>query len=261
MKKYKILLVLMVFVVSVSQAIAVAKEKKNIVFTFSNWVPMVYMDGFGRGQGVLVDIAREVFEKELGLNLICIERPWKRAQLQVEKGDSDFIITVATASRKKYALAGKHVFYTLPLYIYTYAGHEKLGAIHKIQSVRDIKELRLKPVTNLGNGWHKDNVDAYGINTHYVGKEDNILLFLAMKRADIMIDAVVPTNYLIKEMELSQKIVLTKSRFSQVDFHLLLSRKSQYVSWMDRIDSAFEKAEKSGRIQNIISGYESPERE
>jgi len=106
---------------------------------------MVYMDGFGRGQGVLVDIAREVFEKELGLNLICIERPWKRAQLQVEKGDSDFIITVATASRKKYALAGKHVFYTLPLYIYTYAGHEKLGAIHKIQSVRAMRSLRISP--------------------------------------------------------------------------------------------------------------------
>jgi len=255
MKRFNLFILFMIFIVS-GPDIVNAQQKKSIVYVSPKWIPMTYTNLTGRRSGLLVDIAREVFERELGLNLICIERPWKRAQMEVKSGISDFIITVATSSRRKYALAGKHVFYTLPLYIYTYAGHEKLEAINGIRSARDIKRLKLRPVTNLGNGWHKDNIDDKGINTHYVGEENHILLFLANKRADIMIDAVVPTNYLINKMGLNQDIVLTKSRFSQVDFHLLLSRKSKYASWMDRIDDAHEKAEKSGRIQAVISKYE-----
>ncbi len=255
MKQFTIFILIIIIIVPVP-VMAIAQKKMSIIYVSHQWVPMTYTNEAGRRSGLLVDIAREVFERELGLNLICIERPWKRAQLEVENGTSDFIITVATPSRKKYALSGTHAFYTLPLYVYTYAGHEKLDAIHGIRSARDIKALNLRPVTNLGNGWHKDNIDAHGIHTHYVGKEDNILLFLANKRADIMIDAVVPTNYLIDKMKLSRDIILTKSRFSQVDFHLLLSRKSKYAPWMSRIDTAHERAEKSGRIQAIISKYE-----
>ncbi len=230
---------------------------KTIFFSYPEWVPMGYEDGVGKGRGLMVEIAREVMEKELGLTLVCRFRPWKRAQKEVEKGISDFLITVSTPSRQKYALTSDQPFYSLPLYVYTYANHEKLEQIHRIQTGRDIKALGLKPVTNLGNGWHKDNIDIHGIDTHYVDKEENILLFLANRRADIMIDAVVPTNYLIKKFELNQKIVLTKSRFSQVDFHLLLSRKSEFSGWMDRINQAFSRARQSGRIQALIAGYES----
>ena len=234
---------------------AIASDPR-ILMTFANWVPMSFVDGDGNGQGLLVEIAKEVFEKELGIPLDVKVRPWKRAQSDVENGRSDFIITVPTASRKSYALASARVFYTLPLYIYTYAGHDKLEAIHNIRDAEDIKFLNLIPVTNLGNGWHKDNVDAFGINTHYVGKEESILRFLASRRADIMIDAVVPTNYLINKNSLNQKVILTDARFSQVDFHLLLSKKSMFSSRMDDIDAAFERAEKNGRIQSIVTRYE-----
>ncbi|MCG8618105.1 MAG: transporter substrate-binding domain-containing protein [Desulfobacterales bacterium] len=229
---------------------------KYITLTFAEWKPMGQMDETGECLGLLPDISRAVFEEELGFRLICQERPWKRAQLEVELGASDFMITVPTESRKVYALVSQSVFYTLPLYIYTYGGHDKLKEINKIRSAADIKALNLVPVTNLGNGWHKDNVDVHGINTHYVGKEINILRFLATKRADIMIDAVTPTNYLIRQNGLTHKIVLTKSRFSQVNFHLLLSKKSKFAQWMPEIDAAFRRASAKGHIKAIVDRYE-----
>ncbi|HCY83781.1 MAG TPA: hypothetical protein DHV36_01450 [Desulfobacteraceae bacterium] len=234
----------------------VCADNTFITLTFADWVPMGYQDDTGACRGLLSEIARAVFEDELGLRLNCHERPWKRAQLEVALGQSDFMLTVPTASRKAYARVSQSVFYTLPLYIYTYAGHEKLEDIHNIRSAKDIKALNLIPVTNLGNGWHKDNVDVHGINTHYVGKEINILLFLATKRADIMIDAVTPTNYLIRKNKLTRKIVLTKSRFSQVNFHLLLSKKSKFAQWMPEIDAAFQRASAKGRIKAIVDQYE-----
>jgi len=232
-----------------------ARSQTNISFAFGRWVPMDHVDDSGRGCGVLVDIAREVFENELGLKLVCIERPWKRAQLEVKNGTSDFMVTVSTEARNAYALASQQAFYSLPLFVYTYSGHRQMAAIHKIRSAGDIRALRLRSVSNLGNGWHKDNIDAAGICTHYVGTDENVLLFLANKRADIMIDALIPTNYLIRKMGLDKSIVLTRSRFSRVDLHLLLSRKSRFASWMPKIDAAFANVRKKGRIASIISGY------
>jgi len=237
------------------QDTAEARSQINISFVFGRWVPLDYVDDSGRGCGLLVDIAREVFEQELGLNLVCIKRPWKRAQLEVKNGTSDFMVTVSTKARKAYAIASQQAFCSLPLYVYTYSGHRQMEAIHRIRSAGDIRTLKLRPVSNLGNGWQKDNIDAAGIYTHYVGTDENVLLFLANKRADIMIDALIPTNYLIRKMGLGKSIVLTRSRFSQVDLHLLLSRKSRFASWMPKIDDAFENVRKKGRIATIVSGY------
>ena len=241
---------------SVPRSLADAGKTQYISYAFGHWVPMVYTDEAGRGKGLLSEVAREVFETELGLTLLYSERPWKRAQLEVKNGTSDFLITVATDSRKAYALASQHVFYTLPLYIYTYADHPMMDAIDRIRSAEDIKRLKLKPVTNLGNGWHKDNIDILGIDTHYVKEEENILLFLASRRADIMIDAVVPTNFLVDKLGLNRDIHLTESRFSQVDFHLLMGRKSRYATWMERINRAFERIRRDGRLKAIVARYE-----
>jgi len=229
-------------------------ETREISYSVSGWKPMAYINETNEPKGLLVGIAREVMEKEMGLNLVVKVRPWKRAQKEVETGESDFLITVATKARKNYALVSENVFYSLPLYIYTYKNHEKRKEIDAIKSVRDIKKLNLMPVTNLGNGWHKENVDVYGIDTHYAGKEENILFLLANKRADIVIDAVVPTNYLIEKFKLNQKVELTASRFSRVDFHLLLGKKSRFAGQMPLFDSAFTRSK--DRIHDLIAGYE-----
>lgn len=252
---YCILFVLTCLAPAVSPALG---KDRAITLTFAPWPPMGYTGETGRCRGLFPDISRAVFEEELGIRLDCRERPWKRAQLEVEFGHSDVMLTVPTASRRVYSLVSQDPFYSLPLYIYTYAGHEKLPDINHITSARDIKRLNLLPVTNLGNGWHRDNVDIHGIPTYYVGDEETTLHFLASRRADIMIDGVTATNYLIRKHGLSQKITLTESRFSQVDLHLLLSKKSRFAGWMPRIDEAFRRATAKGRIREIVSRYEHP---
>lgn len=230
----------------------------EIVFAVSDWRPMAYQDETGQARGLLVEIAREVMEKEMGLDLAVRFLPWKRAQKEVEFGKSDFLITVPTKARKAYAAVSGQVFYRLPLHIYTWAGHPKRREIDAIRTAEDIKRLNLVPVTNLGNGWHREQVDAQGIETHYAGKEENILFLLAYKRADIVIDAVVPTNYLIRKYGLNRKVELTRSRFSQVEFHLLMGKRSGFAGRMPLFDAAFERARQRGAIRAIAERYEDP---
>ena len=82
--------------------------------------------------------------------------------------------------------------------------------IDQIKTAEDIVRLNLKTVTNLGNGWHEAHMESKGVLTKYVGVEDSALRFLAAKRADIMIDALVSTNYLIKETGSTSELKLSK---------------------------------------------------
>lgn len=247
------MIVLISFVLAPGAGLA---SGRVISFAFHQWKPMIYIDEKKEGQGVMADIAREVFEDGMGLKLLYNERPWSRAQLEVKNGDTDFIITVPTPERRGYALVSAQPFYSLSFYIYTYRGHEKLDKINRIKTAADIKDLNLVPVTNLGNGWHKQNIDIHGINTHYVGKEKHILLFLANRRADIMIDVRLPTDYLIKKHGLSRKIMRTQARFRSIDFHLILSRKSLFAKEMPLINQIFTRAKKEGRIDRILNKYQ-----
>ena len=229
-------------------------ESRPVFLALSEWVPMAYEDDRGQPQGLLVEIVREVVEREMGLTLAVKFLPWVRAQKEVEFGQSDVLITVPTEERLAYALASDRPFYRLPLFIYTYKDHLLLPRINQIRTVSDIKSLKLVPVTNLGNGWHREHIDAYGINTHYAAKEANILQLLALKRGDIVIDAAVPTNFLIRKYGLGQKVVQTACRFSQVDFHLLVGRKSPFSDRMQTFNQAFSRAQ--DRIETVARGYE-----
>lgn len=140
-------------------------------------------------KGLFVELVEEIFAKELGYRVVIEQYPWKRAQQNVKEGIADITVSVPTAERLEYALKSDRPIYRMYLNIYTYAGHPKLAEIRKIKTVQDINSLKLKPVTNLGNGWHKENIDDAGVTTFYVPNDENLVQFLAFRRADIMIDA------------------------------------------------------------------------
>lgn len=70
--------------------------------------------------------------------------------------------------------------------LYTYKDHPKLDEIKQIKEVIDIKKLNLKPISNLGNGWHKQNIDIYGIKTLYVKEDENIIQVLEQEINNVL---------------------------------------------------------------------------
>lgn len=230
-------------------------SQKSISFASSNWPPVISIDETSNGQGLYSDILQEIFLTKLGLKVNYKELPWKRVQLEVERGTSDCFISVPTEDRLTYAVPSDAPFFLLYLHVYTYKGHPKLKEIENITSAEDIKRLGLTPVTNIGNGWHKINIDSIGVDTFYVPAEQNASTFLAKKRADIMIDAILPTNHILKQRGLSSDIVLTKARFGPIKMHFLMSKKSSHIGLMPQINKAFNELEKEGLLDQFISKY------
>jgi ABC-type amino acid transport substrate-binding protein len=78
---------------------------------------------------------------------------------------------------------------------------------------------------------------------------------LAAKRADIVIDAVIPTNYLIKKLGLRSKIELTKARFGPLNFHILLGKKSRYRGLLPEINKAVDTLIQNGTLERLNEKY------
>lgn len=255
MKPAKIIIVVLFFCISNVSANTTQKANNTITYAFAAWTPIVYMDHNGVSKGLFIEMLNELFVKKLKMNLDVNSVPWIRAQKYVEDGIADFLITVPTEERLKYAVASEVSFFNLYLHVYTYKNHEKINEIKKIKTAQDIKRLGLIPVSNLGNGWHKENIDSFGINTHYVSQDDNIARFLASKRSDIMIDAPVPMNHIIKTEGLSSKIVLTEARFGPVVFHLLMGKKSKHFNLMPKINKALAELHEDGTFDRLLMKY------
>ena len=192
-KKAKIIfLIIIVFsmVVTLQVYSAEKKQTKTITYATLEWIPFSYIDEKGESKGLYFDILKEIFEIEMNIKLNFQMLPWKRAQFNVKNGKADLLLTVATQNRLEYAIKTELPILQLYLYAYTYKKHPKFDEINTVSSGINIKQLNLIPVTNLGNNWHKNNIDNYGVKTHYVPSEEIAFMFLASKRADITIEQI-----------------------------------------------------------------------
>ncbi|MCP3925868.1 MAG: transporter substrate-binding domain-containing protein [Desulfobacterales bacterium] len=233
---------------------SLAETKETINFACAEWKPILFIED-AEIKGLYAEFLEEIFGKNMNMKIKYSFLPWKRAQKSVEKGDADFTLTVPTKKRLTYSIKNEKPIYQMYLHIYTYKNHEKIDQIREIKSAKDILNIGLIPVTNLGNGWHKQNIDSLGIDTYYVTKEDDIVKFLASKRGDIMIEAVIPMNYKIKQYGLVSKIELTNARFGPLNFNILLSKKSKYVYLMPEINSVVNRLIKDGTMGKLTSKY------
>lgn len=206
-------------------------------------------------KGLFIEMVEEIFVKELGYRVAIEQYPWKRAQQNVKEGVADMMVSVPTAERLEYALKSDRPIYRMYLNVYTYAGHPKLAEIRKIKTVQDINALKLKPVTNLGNGWHKENIEDAGVTTFYVPDDENLVQFLALKRADIMIDAPLFMNHLISQYNLGSKIVKTDVQFGPVNFHLLVSKNSRFAHLMPMVDKIINGLVQKGWLEQMALKY------
>ncbi|WDP91758.1 MAG: transporter substrate-binding domain-containing protein [Desulfobacter sp.] len=227
-----------------------------ITFAFSEWQPVFHIDENKEMQGLYPEILAELFEKRLGITVVGVDLPWVRSQMNIKNGQSDFSLMVPNEERLAYTEMSKEPVCQLFMNVFTYKGHPKLEAIRKITSARDIKRLGLRPATNIGNGWHKKNIDAYGIHTDYLPDDRLIFRYLAKKRADIVIDILVPSLYHIRKETLQSQIEVTDARFGPLNIHLMMGKKSKYRHLMPRIDQAIAEMKRQGVIQKLMAKFE-----
>jgi polar amino acid transport system substrate-binding protein len=219
-------------------------------------VPFTYADAASaNGQsGLLIEILDEIF-KQVKVPYVVQTYPWARAQAMVESGRADFLVTVPTPERLKYADASAQPVFLMRMQVFALNDHPRLDEIKKIGSAKDILTMNLTPISNLGNGWHKANIDAMGIHTYYGRTDESAAKMLAHKRGDILIDSAVSMALEIKRLGLSGSIVATGTPFPPLKFHLLISKQSSHLHLMPRINQAIAILTKNGTLERLSAKY------
>jgi polar amino acid transport system substrate-binding protein len=216
----------------------------------SDWPP--YSSGIGsKVNGILPDLMREIIEKRMGQKVEQSGAAWKRAQLMVEKGLADAFVTVPTNKRKKYANSSLGIVYSLEMR----AVVKKDSAAHiSLKSDSGIKTFhKLRVCDILGNGFAQNFYGKHKINFMTASNVSACLRMESIDRADVLIQPLAIVSTAIKASNLNGVLITLPNVYAQMDFTLLLSKKSSIgPNFVKKFDAALAEMKKDGSYDALV---------
>lgn len=197
-----------------------------------------------------------LFIDQLGWHVHYLIRPWQRAQNEVKMGKADAFISIITEERMQYALPISTTFCCFPLHLFTWHGHPKFAQMQKINTVDELAAMNLELVSNIGNGWHKNNIEHNGVKTTWLPTDMQALQFVALRRADGLIDLPSSMSNLMTKLGLEGKIADTGVSFGNVEVHLLIGKTSILANRLAEIDTAMKTLHENGTFAAIAATFD-----
>lgn len=204
--------------------------------------------------GLLVEILDEIC-RQLSQACAIEVYPWARAQAQVQTGRADLLITVPTEERRGYALVSEQSVFPMVMQVYARKDHPRLADIRRVKSVQDLVALDLVAISNLGNGWHKANIEGAGVKTYYGTNDESAARMLAARRGDILVDSAVSMAVEIRRQGLGDVLTVAAAPIAPLRFHVLLSQKSPFAARMPEINRAIATLHKNGTLERLYQKY------
>ena len=219
---------------------------------FETYSPLSYRDG-ERMRGILVDVIDEVLRTRLGLIVEHRGYPWPRAQILVERGESDAICTIATPARLDYALAVEEPVLTAPTRIFVRHDNPKLALLEKVRTLEELKSLPVTILSYSGNGWAKENLAGH--NVIWGQAFDSTLKMLAANRGDIMVENAVTMQHTLRQTPDGTAIRMLPQTLAEAHFQLLLSKRSRHVKHLAEIDKALRQFKRQPGYKALLANY------
>lgn len=228
-----------------------SKAQETLVMAYGHdYKPFAWQEN-GEMRGLQVDIIKEVLEKRLGFTVQHLGFPWKRAQLMVETGKADGLITFPSEARLAFSNKTAQALIANPIRLYTYKNHPRLDQLREINSLSQISGFQI--VDYLGDGWAQDNLS--GFNVTWLSEMKDCLKYLALGRADLFIQSSIVTNYNIKELGLKDQIEKMSILAASASHHLMLSKSSKFNSKINQIDEVISSMISDGSLEKIKDIY------
>ena len=228
------------------------KDEKSLSITYAEfWPPYSYKDTNGKMHGILVRILDEILDKKLQINLTHIGFPWKRAQVLVEQGVYDAVITYPSKDRLKYLSSTNELFINLQWRGFYNKYTNKAKKIIESKNPLTIKDLIFCSV--LGDGTGFKIYDKYGIKSFKNKNTITAVNSLRTNQCDFFINSKLAMLSSINELGLNKNLKIHKKVFNEVPFTFLLSNKSHFdKSLLKDIDKLLYVMKRTGEYQMIL---------
>lgn len=231
------------------------RAQKPMTIAFPNFYPFFEETDSGGVRGFFYDIIILAVDTRLGIPTQWEAMPWQRCQAYVKAGRFDAMITVPTAERQTYTQTHPDPFYLKELKLFTYAGHPRLDEIRAIGTIRDILDKGLTVITYRGNGWHHKKVAGIGVSTIETWPVHNVWRMLSSRRGDLVIEWPAGAYAGMAKVDAGQRIVEIDVSLDAMPFHLLISKKSGFVSILPEFNRIMGELKANGTIGQILLNY------
>jgi|TARA_R110002049_G_scaffold119991_5_gene274348 polar amino acid transport system substrate-binding protein len=233
---------------------------KADVFTFvvAGDEPPLSSMSEGKVVGVIPDIINLIFSYLPAHQVTLKAFPWARAQVEVERGRADGLLTYPSISRKDYVSFTSNTVYKLDFgYLIYHRGNTKRDVIESATSFEDLKGVTV--ITQTGAEWESDNIPDY-IHKVEANKIDTMFhLLLLRKQGDFLIMLPEQAIYKASTLGYPNKIAYRQVNFisdSLISFHIGL-RKSHPLAtdFISEVDAVVGSEQFLKEVQKIVSSY------
>ncbi len=248
MKKILLALTTLIFVLAISQT--ATAEPVKLAYN-SDWPP--YSSGVGKDVvGILPDVMREIMEKRMGLSVVQSGSPWKRVQLQVKKGLSDAFVTVPTKTRLNYAHSSKSIVYSLEMRAIVKKDSIAHASLKNDPGIETFNKLRVCDI--LGNGFAKNFYGKHRIDFMTASNVRACLRMENIGRADVLIQPLAIANTAINSFGLEKVLITLPKIYAQMDFTLLVSKKSNLgIDFIKNFDAILTQMKNDGSYDALLN--------
>ena len=213
----------------------------------------LYDPGGRGGEGVFIDVFRELLGRRMGVALEFGMFPWARAQVLVEAGQQDAICTLPTPARLAYAVSSREAVVSLPNRLFVRDDNPLLPRLREARTVEALRAVRPLILAYIGNDWARQTFA--GMRVDMSGDFDSAVRKLAAGRGDVMIDDAYSVRRALDRIEGGGRVLMLDADFALTEYHLLIGRHSSYAGIMERFDAELGRFKGEAEYRRILQRY------
>ena len=265
MKKFKLLITLLISVLIISGCASGGKDKprkdnweafqkdKKIVIGFDNtFVPMGFQDKSGKNVGFDIDLANSVFEK-YGIKVEWQAINWDLKETELKNGNIDLIWNGYSKTKERESIVQ---------FTKQYMINEQVVVVKKSKKIKNISELKDKILgaQNGSSGYDTfnekpevlKNIVKSNDATQYESFNE-ALIDIENDRIDALLIDKVYANYYLKQQNKLQDFDILNAGFDSEAF-AVGARKAD-VTLVNKVNEAFSKLYEEGKFQEISNKW------
>ena len=265
MKKFKLLITLLISVLIISGCASGGKDKprkdnwedfqkdKKIVIGFDNtFVPMGFQDKSGKNVGFDIDLANSVFEK-YGIKVEWQAINWDLKETELKNGNIDLIWNGYSKTQERESVVQ---------FTKQYMVNEQVVVVKKSKGIKNITDLKDKVLgaQNGSSGYDTfnekpevlKNIVKNNDATQYESFNE-ALIDLENDRIDALLIDKVYANYYLKQQNKLQDFDILNAGFDSEAF-AVGARKAD-VTLVNKVNEAFSKLYEEGKFQEISNKW------
>jgi polar amino acid transport system substrate-binding protein len=247
---------LALIIILITLAIRPVSGESTALCVYTEYAPANFFDKKDGHTGFFIDIARELFERRLGIRLEFSVYPWARCQAMLERGEADFIMTIPTEERKRYAQEVPTPIWTKQYKIVTTRDNPKRDQVNDIRTKESLIASKFSVVSYLGNNWAKEQLEAFGVPLITAPTVEGMYSMIVAKRGDLIVEDSLLAQTYITAHGLDDQLIITSGVIDESPFHILLGRKSPLMNSFPEISKALREMKRDGTIEGIMAYYE-----